>query len=120
MASAPHVIRRGLSGVGPWPWAPPATPPLPETLPDGAPWPKISILVHQIEPADPLERTLLSVIHQQYPAVELILVGPRGGEVPAGMPTASGVEMFFLSADPAAPLGDVLELGFVNSDSHWL
>src|SRR5581483_7388335 len=37
------ALSRGCSGHGPWPFARPDAAPLPPTLPNGHPWPRISI-----------------------------------------------------------------------------
>ncbi len=59
---------------GPWPsrFLPGA--PLPPTLPDGSPWPKISIVTPSFNQGRYLEDTILSVAHQQYPNVEHIVM----------------------------------------------
>lgn len=60
-----------------WPWRPPAhalPAPLPATLPDGSPWPKISIVTPSFNQGAYIEETLLSVANQGYPAVEHVVI----------------------------------------------
>lgn len=65
---------RGASGCGPWPYAAPDHTELPRTLPSGKPWPKISIVTPSFNQGAYIEETLLSVLHQNYPNAEHIVV----------------------------------------------
>lgn len=60
-------------GRGGWPWtqAPPALPP---AMPDGAPWPRISIVTPSYEQVEFLEETLRSVLLQGYPNLEYLVM----------------------------------------------
>ena len=63
---------RALSGD--WPYRAEAAPPLPPTLPDGRPWPRISIVTPSFNQGRYIEETLLSVRRQFYPNVEHIVI----------------------------------------------
>lgn len=61
------------SGRTGWPWTE-GSRPLPDTLPDGQPWPKVSIVTPSYNQGWALEETLRSVILQGYPNLEYIVM----------------------------------------------
>ena len=56
-----------------WPWTE-ETPPLPDTTPDGRPWPRISIVTPSYNQAEFIEETIRSVLLEGYPDIEYIII----------------------------------------------
>ncbi len=56
-----------------WPWTE-ESPQLPDTMPDGRPWPRISIVTPNYNYGQFLEETIRSVLLQGYPDLEYIII----------------------------------------------
>lgn len=71
--SAARGSASGAARTG-WPHVTGNQSPLAESLPDGSPWPRISIVTPTFNQGAYIEETLLSVLNQGYPNVEHIVV----------------------------------------------
>ena len=63
-----------FGGYGPWPFADTSATEYPSCLPDGRPWPRISIVTPTFNYGHFLEQTILSVINQRYPNVQHLII----------------------------------------------
>jgi glycosyltransferase involved in cell wall biosynthesis len=112
-----------------WPWTE-ETAGVPETAPDGRPWPKISIVTPSFNQGHFIEEALRSVLLQGYPRLELIVIdgGSRDGTIDIIRKYEPWLSRWTSEPDsgPADALnkgfrgvrGDIL--GFLNADDFYL
>nr|RNJ68784.1 MAG: tetratricopeptide repeat protein [Leptolyngbya sp. IPPAS B-1204] len=105
--------------VKPWPYG--ADPrPVPPTLPNGQPWPKISIITPSFNQGEYIEETILSVIHQNYPNVEHILID--GGSTDNTMQVVNQYRDHFsyVISEPDQGQSNALNKGFQQATGEIL
>ena len=100
------------SRSGSWPYAAPETAPLPATLPDGAPWPRISVVTPSYNHGAYIEETILSVLNQGYPDVELIVVDGASADATGAVLEAYRERIAHVISEPDKGQSDALNKGF--------
>jgi tetratricopeptide (TPR) repeat protein/glycosyltransferase involved in cell wall biosynthesis len=95
----------------------------PETLPDGRPWPKISVITPSYNQGEFIEETILSVIHQNYPNLEYILID--GGSTDETMTVVHRYQKYlnYVVSEPDKGQSNALNKGFQQATGEivtWL
>ncbi|MBW4464195.1 MAG: tetratricopeptide repeat protein [Pegethrix bostrychoides GSE-TBD4-15B] len=103
----------------PWPYGIDCNP-APPTLPDGSPWPKISIVTPSFNQGEFIEETILSIIHQNYPNVEHVLID--GGSTDRTMQVVEQYREHFSYAvsEPDGGQSNALNKGFRQTSGEIL
>ena len=117
-----------LPGKTGWPWRE-QSPPAPDVMPDGSPWPRISIVTPSYNQGEFIEETIRSVLLQGYPDLEYIIMD--GGSTDGSVQITRRYEpwLSYLHIGPdggqAAAIADGLEratgevLAWLNSDDRY-
>ncbi len=121
----PPPLRRDRQG---WPWTE-ADPPPATAMPDGSPWPRITLVTPSFNQAGYLEHTLRSVFAQGYPNLEYIVMdgGSTDGSVEIIRHYAGGLAHWTSAKDRGQShalntgfaRGTGTLFGWINSDD-WL
>ncbi|WP_413167436.1 tetratricopeptide repeat protein [Capilliphycus salinus ALCB114379] len=95
----------------------------PKTLPDGRPWPKISVITPSYNQGEFIEETILSVIHQNYPNLEYILID--GGSTDETMTVVNQYRRYlsYVVSEPDKGQSNALNKGFQRATGEivtWL
>jgi glycosyltransferase involved in cell wall biosynthesis len=102
-----------------WPWTE-AMNPLPLTVLDGKPWPKISIVTPSYNLGEYLEETIRSVLLQNYPNLEYIIID--GGSTDGSVEIIKKYEEYihyWVSEADSGP-AEAIQKGFIHADGEWL
>lgn len=103
-----------LPGKTGWPWTV-ETPSLPDTRPDGTPWPRVSIVTPSYNQGEFIEETIRSVLLQGYPNVEYIIMD--GGSTDASVDIIKKYERWIAHWESARDKGqaDAINKGLQRS-----
>lgn len=100
-----------FDGLG---WWPELAEDFPETLPDGRPWPKISVVTPCYNAVDFIEQTVVSVLAQHYPNLEYIVMD--GGSNDGTQEVVNRYsEHLTLISEPDKGQSDALNKGFARA-----
>src|SRR5271166_5725136 len=90
------------SGKTGWPWTV-ETAQLPDTMPNGHPWPCISIVTPSYNQGEYIEETIRSILLQGYPNVEYIIMD--GGSTDGTVDTVQRYKRWLMHWESAPDLG---------------
>ena len=107
---------RGKTG---WPWTE-ESPQLPDTMPDGSPWPRVSIVTPSYNAADFIEEALRSALLQGYPDIELIVID--GGSTDGTVEILRKYDPWitYWVSEPDRGQSHALNKGFARATGEWL
>jgi len=105
-----------------WPWTE-ESPQIPDTMSDGSPWPKISIVTPSLNQGQYIEETIRSVLLQGYPDLEYIIID--GGSTDDSVKIINKYEkwMTYWSSEPDRGQSHAINKGFIRSTGKiiaWL
>lgn len=112
-----------------WPWTD-ETQIMPETMPDGSPWPRISIVTPSFNQGQFLDETIRSVLSQGYPNLEYLIID--GGSTDNSIEIIKNYEpwLAYWVSEPDRGQSHAINKGFsrssgeimawINSDDYYL
>lgn len=112
-----------------WPWTE-APPPLPDHLPSGAPWPRITVVTPSYNQAAFLEETIRSVLLQGYPNLEYLVLDGGSSDGSRAILERYAPWLDYVVSQPDSGQADAINqgfrrasgavLGWINSDDILL
>jgi len=106
----------GRSG---WPWTVEA-PPAPAALPDGSPWPRITIVTPSFNQAPFLEETIRPVLLQGYPDLEYIVMDGGSTDDSAAIVERYAPWLAHWASQRDRGQSNAINLGFARATGGWL
>ena len=105
-----------------WPWTE-ESPQLPDKMPDGSPWPRISIVTPSLNQGQFIEETIRSVLLQGYPDLEYIIID--GGSTNGSLQVIQKYEKWlaYWVSEPDRGQSHAVNKGITNSTGDiiaWL
>lgn len=116
----PAQRQRGESGYAPWPYARVQTEPLPPTLPNGDPWPRISVVTPSYNQGRYIEETILSVANQDYANVEHIVIDGGSTDETREILERYHDQLAYVVSEPDDGQSDAINKGFAQATGQIL
>ncbi len=113
-------MHHGRCGRGPWPYVDADETGLPPTLPDGGPWPRISIVTPSYNQGDFIEQTILSVLNQGYPNVEHIIMDGGSTDATPAILERYRDRLACVVSEPDNGQGDAINKGMARTTGEIL
>lgn len=117
---------KGLPSLPPsktgWPWTE-ETPQLPDTMPDGTSWPRVSIVTPSYNQGQFIEETIRSVLLQGYPNLEYIVIDGESSDDSVGIIRKYEPWLTYWVSEPDNGQTEALNKGFgrtTGSILTWL
>ena len=117
------------AGKAGWPWTE-ENPQLSDSMPDGSPWPRVSIVTSSYNQARFIEETIRSVLLQGYPNLEYIVIDGGSTDGSVGIIRRYEPWLTYWVSEPDGGQSDALQKGFqratgsivawINSDDWYL
>jgi hypothetical protein len=105
-----------------WPWTEESSQ-LPETMPDGRPWPRITIVTPSYNQGQFIQETIRSVLLQGYPDVEYIVIDGGSTDGSLEIIRRYADRLAWWVSEPDDGLGDAVNKGFAMATGEimaWL
>jgi glycosyltransferase involved in cell wall biosynthesis len=109
-----------IDGEALWPRRGAVAADLPATLPDGRPWPKISIVTPSLNQGRFIEETILSVLNQGYPDVEHIVMDGGSTDNTPEILERYGSRLAYAESAKDKGQSDAINKGFARANGEIL
>ena len=101
-----------------WPWTIASTP-LPALMPDGNPWPKISIVTPSFNQGEYIEETIRSVLLQGYPNLEYLIMDGGSSDQSLNLIQKYAKWIAHWVSKPDAGQSSAINEGFLQATGVW-
>ncbi len=106
-----------------WPEKPFDVSPYSALLADGDAWPKISVVIPTYNQGKYIEETLLSILNQQYPSVEIIVIDAKSTDETSSVLERHKNKIAYMVSEPDNGQSDAINKGFARATGDlvtWL